>query len=118
MTVIAVMPTKAAAKGNATTLGRNSAAVILFLEINIYAALVRPVVEATAVLMARTAVILVFSQVEHVITPPLKSVVKSLEAMTLYATSTKFAVMTDRVPRRAKKLITKHSAVRTIIRPA
>jgi len=117
MTAIAARPTKAAAKGNATTLGRNSAAVILFLEVNIYAALVRPVVEATAVLMARTAVILV-SQVEHVITPPLKSVVKSLEAMTLYATSTKFAVMTDRVPRRAKKLITKQTAVRTIIRSA
>jgi hypothetical protein len=105
---------RTAVAANAMTGGRTDAATvkfmtaklkhavtILFSEVNINA--VEPVVEANAVLRARPAVILV-SQVEHVMTLPLKSVVlEAMEAMTLYATLTKFAVIMDRVPSRAKK---------------
>ena len=92
---------RAVAMVSVTILQCRSAVTILFGEVNIYARLMRPAVTANAVLRTRPAVILV-SQVEHVITLPLKSVVLESKE-TFYATSTKFAVMMDRVPSRAKK---------------
>jgi len=106
---------RTAATVSVTILQRRNAVAILFGEVYIYAALMKPVVKANAVLRTRPAVILV-SQVEHVITLPLKSVVlESLEAMILYAISTKNAVMTARVPRRAKRWVVKRSAAQKII---
>jgi hypothetical protein len=74
---------RAAATVSAMTGRPRNVVTILFGEVNIYAAIMKPVVKANAVLRVRPAVILVL-QVEHVITLPLKSVaLESLEVLTL-----------------------------------
>lgn len=100
MMIIFVELMKAAVAEPAMILILRNAVAILFWVVNMYAALMRLVVKANAVLLARPAVILVL-QVEHVIILPLKNVAPesqdTMEVMTIYATVTNAATLMEGV---------------------